>query len=112
MPGVYRPRHQERTVLYWVLFHHFDRFLAEYENRFEKEYGYLRPIIKELVEKYIDCGNPKCGFARVRCQDCGSDGNGKLNSQGNGKQKSNGYGKQESHRHGKWDSHCLRTPVR
>jgi len=28
MAGVYRPRHPERTVLYRVLFHHFDRFLT------------------------------------------------------------------------------------
>ena len=63
MVGVYRPRHPERTVLYRVLFHHFERFLAEYERRFEKEYGFLRPIIKEVVERYLDCGNPRCGFA-------------------------------------------------
>jgi hypothetical protein len=62
MAGVYRPRHPERTVLYRVLFHYFDRFLAEYEGRFEKEYGYFRPIIKEVVERYLDCGNPRCGF--------------------------------------------------
>jgi len=24
--------------------------MAEYEERFEKQYGYLRPIIKEVVE--------------------------------------------------------------
>jgi len=42
MAGVYRPRHPERTVLYRVLFHYFERFLAEYEIRFEKEYGFLR----------------------------------------------------------------------
>ena len=40
MAGVYRPRHPERTVLCRVLFHHFDRFLTEYEGRFEKEYGH------------------------------------------------------------------------
>jgi hypothetical protein len=34
MAGVYRPRHPERTVLYRVLSHHFDRFLAEYEGAF------------------------------------------------------------------------------
>ena len=62
MAGVYRPRHPERTVLYRVLFHHFDRFLAEYESRFEREYGYFRPIIKDVVERYLDCGNPKCGL--------------------------------------------------
>ena len=63
MAGVYRPRHPERTVLYRVLFHHFDRFLTEYESRFEREYGFFRPIVKEVVEKYLDCGNPRCGFA-------------------------------------------------
>ena len=70
MPGIYRPRRPERTVLYRVLFHHFERFLAEYEERFEKAYGYLRPIVKEVVERYLDCGNPRCGFARIRCPCC------------------------------------------
>ena len=69
MAGVYRPRHPERAVLYRVPFHCFERFLAEYESRFEKEYGLLRPIIKEVVERYLDCGNPKCGFARIRAQE-------------------------------------------
>jgi ribosomal protein S27E len=62
-----------RTVFYRVLFYHFERFLAEYESRFEKEYGFLRPIVKEVVEKYWDCGNPRCGFARIRCPDCGAE---------------------------------------
>jgi len=51
MAGVYRPRHPERPVLYRVLFHHFDRFLTEYESRFEREYGFFRPIVKEVVER-------------------------------------------------------------
>ncbi len=54
MAGVYRPRHPERKVFYGVLFHYFDRFLAEYEGRFEKEYGYFRPIIKEKVPRIDD----------------------------------------------------------
>ena len=70
MPGIYRPRHPERTVLYRVFFHHFERFVAEYESRFERDYGYFRPIVKDVVEKYLDCGNPKCGFARIRCPRC------------------------------------------
>jgi ribosomal protein S27E len=71
--GVYRPRHPERTALYRVLFHYFDRFLSEYESRFQREYGFLRPIIKEVVDRYLDCGNPRCGFARIRCPDCGEE---------------------------------------
>jgi hypothetical protein len=54
MAGVYRPRHPERTVLYRVLAHHFDGFLAAYEDRFEREYGYFRPIVKEVVERYLE----------------------------------------------------------
>jgi ribosomal protein S27E len=56
-----------------VLFHYFERFLTEYEQCFEKEYGFLRPIIKEVVERYLDCGNPRCGFARIRCPSCGEE---------------------------------------
>jgi hypothetical protein len=53
-------------VLHRVLSHHFDRFLAESESRFEQEYGYFRPVVKEVVEKYLDCGNPRCGFVLIR----------------------------------------------
>ena len=49
MAGVYRPRHPERMVLYRVFFHYFDRFLADYEGRFEKECGFLRLIVKEVT---------------------------------------------------------------
>jgi len=56
-----------------VVFHYFDQFLAEYESHFEKNYGFFRPIIKEVVDRYLDCGNPRCGFARIRCPDCGEE---------------------------------------
>ncbi|MGA2587528.1 MAG: transposase [Candidatus Aminicenantales bacterium] len=68
MAGVYRPRHPERAVLYRVLFPHFEKFVAEYEERFERTSGYFRPIVKDVVERYLDCGNPRCGFARSRCR--------------------------------------------
>jgi len=99
MAGMYRQRHPERTVSYRVLFHYFEEFVAEYENRFEREYGYFRPVIKEAFlchhearravvislcivldrneiatlgsQRRLDCGNPKRGFARIRCGDCG-----------------------------------------
>jgi hypothetical protein len=65
VPGIYRLRYPEHTVFYRVFFYYFERFLREYEDRFEKEYGYFRPAIHNVVEKYLDCGNPICGFARI-----------------------------------------------
>jgi hypothetical protein len=41
-----------------------------YESLFEREYGYFRPVVNDFVEKYLDCGNPRCGFARIRCPSC------------------------------------------
>jgi len=73
MAGIYRERHPEHSVFYRVFFHYFEKFLREYEDRFEKEYGFFRPVIQDVVEKYLDCGNPMCGFARIRCPDCGEE---------------------------------------
>jgi len=41
-------RHPEHTVFYRVFFYYFERFLREYDNRFEKEYGYF-PRIHVLI---------------------------------------------------------------
>jgi len=62
MAGVYRPRHPERTVFYRVFAHHFEHFLSEYESRFEREYGFFRPVVKE-VETRGFC--PSCQAKRV-----------------------------------------------
>jgi hypothetical protein len=38
-------------------------------RRETNEDGFFRPIVKEVVEKYLDCGNLKCGFAlMIRCR--------------------------------------------
>jgi len=29
-------------------------------------------LVSAKLVKYLDCGNPKCGFARIRCPDCGT----------------------------------------
>jgi len=36
------------------MFHYFDEFVAEYDNRFEREYGCFCPVNKEVVGNYLD----------------------------------------------------------
>jgi len=39
-------------------------------GRGANEDGYFRPIVKEVVERYLDCDNPRSGFARIRYPAC------------------------------------------
>ncbi len=71
--GPYRPRRPERTVLYRVLAQHFERFVQVYDERFVATHGPLTQGAQEAVYRYLDCGIFECGFARVRCGECGHD---------------------------------------
>jgi len=65
-----RPRHRPCAPLWQCLQEHFDRFLDAYEERYQSRFGFLRPIIPEVVNKFLDCGDLERGFARVRCDHC------------------------------------------
>ena len=41
-----------------------------YDERFARRWGYWRPVVGEVVEKFLACGILKHGFARVRCGAC------------------------------------------
>ena len=68
--GLYRPRRPRASPLYRLLEDHFAEFSTVYDERFAHRYGYWRPVIAEVVEKYLACGILEHGFARVRCGAC------------------------------------------
>ena len=70
---VYRSRKPKASPLWQCLFRHFDVFLGQYEERYRKRYGFLRPIIPEVLNKFLDCGDLEHGFARIRCDHCKKD---------------------------------------
>jgi len=70
---VYRPRKPRASPLWQCLTRHFDTFQAVYEKRYQSRHGYLRPIIPEVVNKFMDCGDLERGFARIRCDHCQKD---------------------------------------
>ncbi len=55
-PAPYRARHPEKTAFFAVLYHHFDKFKASYEERFQRYYGRWRGVIDRVVGKYFSCG--------------------------------------------------------
>ena len=66
----YRQRKPRASPLWQCLSRHFAAFLAGYERHFQPRYGFLRPIIPEVVDKFLDCGDLSHGFDRVRCDHC------------------------------------------
>ncbi len=68
--GTYRQRHPENTTFYRCLEHYWDEFKEVYPYLYEKDYGRLRPVVEKTVERFLDCGIFRHGFARIRCPDC------------------------------------------
>ena len=71
--GIYRPRRPEASPLYRLVQDHFAELVASYEERFAHRYGPWRPVVRAVVEKFLDCGLLEPGFARVRCGECGAE---------------------------------------
>jgi hypothetical protein len=68
-----RPRQPQLSDLYQLLETHYDDVKAQWEDRFEKAYGYWRGFIDNVVLRYLDCGVAEGGFARIVCEDCRSE---------------------------------------
>ena len=68
--SVYRPRYPRSSPLWLCLWNHFFLFLQNYVRKQQEKYGYLRPIIEEVINKFLECGDLSKGFARIRCPQC------------------------------------------
>ena len=71
--SVYRQRNPQNSAYYQCVEDHFEIFEQVYEGRLERQYGYYRPYVGQVMLRYLDCGDPKNGFARVRCESCGHE---------------------------------------
>ena len=60
--AVYHPRKSTDSPLYRLLQSHFDHFEQVYDERFEWDYGFYRPVISDVVRAYLKCGDLKEGF--------------------------------------------------
>ncbi|MDO8957907.1 MAG: transposase zinc-binding domain-containing protein [Deltaproteobacteria bacterium] len=68
--AVYRPRNPQSSDYYRCVEDHFETFVQVYEERFERPYGFWRPYLQKVIDRYLDCGDLHHGFARVKCRDC------------------------------------------
>ncbi len=59
--------------MYQLLEVYYEDVKAIWEERFEKKYGFWRGFVDTVVARYLDCGVAEAGFARLKCDDCGSE---------------------------------------
>jgi hypothetical protein len=67
---LYRPRNPQSSDYYRCVEDHFETFVQVYEERFERPYGFCRPYVKRVIDRYLECGDLHHGFARVKWRDC------------------------------------------
>ena len=67
---VYRARNPGKSPLWQCARRHYDEFEKVYPDKYQPRLGSLRPIIPDVVHKFLECGDLQRGFARVRCDHC------------------------------------------
>jgi len=67
---IYRRRKPQGTSLWKLFDHYFLEFEERYDDLFQQQYGFFRPVISHVVRKYLECGDLREGFARIKCPDC------------------------------------------
>ena len=65
-PAAYRARSPRATPLYRLFDAHFEEVKGQWEERFQRRYGFWRGFVDEQVLRYLDCGLFENGFARIR----------------------------------------------
>ena len=58
--------------LYQLLEAYYEDVKAVWEERFQKTYGFWRGFIDTVVARHLDGGMEENGFARLKCDACGS----------------------------------------
>lgn len=71
--GVYKPRNPKDSAFYNCVETHFEELERFWDDLYAPRYGFWRPYIKDVIYRYLDCGDLRCGFARVRCDHCGHE---------------------------------------
>jgi hypothetical protein len=64
-PAIYRPRRPRASPLWQCVSRHLSELRASGRAR--------RAVEQNVLERFLECGDLHCGFARIRCGGCGHD---------------------------------------
>jgi hypothetical protein len=70
---LYEQRNPKASQYYRCVEAHFEQLEMAWDERYARRYGFWRPYVRQVIYRYLDCGDLHLGFARVRCVDCGHE---------------------------------------
>ena len=70
LQGVYHQRDPQSSDFYACVEDNFEELEQVWDDKYQRPHGFWRPVIHEVICKYLDCGDPHLGFARVYCSCC------------------------------------------
>ena len=50
--SIYWPRNPQNSAYYRCVEDHFETFEQVYEERFERQYGFFRPYVRQVIYRY------------------------------------------------------------
>jgi len=62
---VYRPRRPKESPLWQCLCAHFYDFIQAYPEKYEKKYGFLKPVVVEASFHRADANRRQAGFGAI-----------------------------------------------
>ncbi len=63
---VYQPRNPRASDYFKCTQAHFEQLEMLWDDRYQQRYGFWRPYVMDVINRYLDCGDLHCGFARVK----------------------------------------------
>ena len=66
-----RRRAPEQTLLYRAVYQERENLERVWEERYQKELVFFRPVVKKTLDCYLNCGVLAYGCACIKCQQCG-----------------------------------------
>lgn len=69
----YQPRSSKNSAYHRLVEDNFEKLELVWDSKYQQMYGYWRPHVLDVIQKYLDCGDPHLGFARVKCSGCNTE---------------------------------------
>jgi len=66
----YRAGQPRQSPLYQLIQRYYPEFERTYDKNYQQRYGLWRPVIGDVVRKFLRCGDLHFGFAGAQCTGC------------------------------------------